>query len=43
MKKHTEHVLVTSAVLVAIAIGFGIFAYSGLYNIGADDHHWRLT
>ncbi len=43
MKKHTEHVLVVTAVLVAIAIGLGIFAYSGLYNIGADDHHWRLT
>ena len=43
MKRHTEHVLVTTAVLVAIAIGLGFFAWSGLYNIGADDHHWRLT
>ncbi|HET9819154.1 MAG TPA: c-type cytochrome [Rhodanobacteraceae bacterium] len=43
MKRHTEHVLVTVAVLVAIAVGLGIFAYSGLYNIGSDDHHWRLT
>ena len=43
MKKHTEHVLVTGAVLAAIAIGLGIFAYSGLYNIGADDPHWPAT
>ena len=43
MKRHTEHVIVTTAVLVAIAFGLGVFAWSGLYNIGADDHHWRLT
>jgi len=43
MKRHTEHVIVTTSVLVAIAIGFGIFAWSGLYNIGADDHHYPPT
>lgn len=43
MKRRTERVLGVTAVLVAIAIGLGIFAYSGLYNVGADDHHWRLT
>jgi ketosteroid isomerase-like protein len=43
MKKHTEHVIVTTAVLAAIAIGVGIFAWSGLYNIGADDHHYKPT
>ena len=43
MKKHTEHVIVAVAVLVVIAIGVGVFAYSGLYNVGADDHHWPLT
>jgi len=43
MKKHTEHVIVTVAVLVVIAIGLGIYAWSGLYNIGADDHHWNVT
>jgi len=43
MKKHTEHVIVTVAVLVVIAIGLGIYAWSGLYNIGADDHHYKPT
>jgi cytochrome c1 len=43
MTRHTEHVLVSSAVLVVIAIGIGLFAWSGLYNIGADDHHWPIT
>ena len=43
MKKHTEHVIVVVVVLAAIAVGLGVFAYSGFYNIGADDHHWSLT
>jgi len=43
MKKHTEYSLVVIAVMVAILIGAGIFAWFGLYNIGADDHHWTLT
>src|SRR5574337_1464844 len=43
MKRHTEHVIVTTAVLVVIAIVLALFGYSGLYNIGADDHHWNLT
>lgn len=41
MKSHTRHILVTSAVLAALAIGAGMFAWSGLYNIGADDAHTR--
>ncbi|HET7664420.1 MAG TPA: cytochrome c [Rhodanobacteraceae bacterium] len=43
MKRHTEHVITIVAVLVAIALGLGIFAWSGLYNVGADDHHWDVT
>ena len=43
MRKHTEHTLVVVLVLALIAIGLGVLAYSGLYNIGADDHHWSLT
>ncbi|HJU08356.1 cytochrome c [Dyella sp.] len=43
MKRHTEHVIVVVAVLVLIAIVLALFGYSGLYNIGADDHHWSLT
>lgn len=41
MKSHTRHVIVTSAVLGVLAIGAGVFAWSGLYNIGADDAHTR--
>ena len=41
MKSHTRHIIVTSAVLGALAIGAGMFAWSGLYNIGADDAHTR--
>jgi len=43
MKKHTEHVIVVVIALVAIGIGLGMFAFSGLYNIGADDRHWPMT
>ena len=43
LKKHTEHVIVAIIVLTVLAIGLGAFAYSGVYNIGADNHHWPLT
>ena len=43
MKKPTKLVLFAVAVLVLIAAGLGIFAGSGLYDIGADAHHWALT
>ncbi len=41
MKSHTRHILVTSVVLGAIAIGAGVFAWTGIYNIGADDAHTK--
>ncbi|MDE2272083.1 MAG: cytochrome c [Xanthomonadaceae bacterium] len=43
MKKHTEHVIVVVVVLALIGVGLGVYAYSGLYNIGADDPHWHVT
>ena len=43
MKRHTEHVITVVAVLIVIGVGLGLFAWSGLYNIGADDHHYRAT
>lgn len=43
MKKRTEQLIVTASVLVVIAVVLGLFGYSGLYNIGADDHHWNMT
>ena len=39
IKRHSISLLVMAAL---IAAGFGIFVYSGLYNIGADDHHSKL-
>jgi len=42
MKQHIKHHSITVAVvLIVLAIGVGAFAYSGLYNIGADDHHTK--
>ena len=43
MNRLTERALVVVAVLVVTAIALGIFAASGLYDIGADNHHWALT
>ena len=44
MRKHIKHHSITVVVtLVVLALGAGAFAYSGLYNIGADDHHWSVT
>ncbi|HUW28082.1 MAG TPA: c-type cytochrome [Sulfuriferula sp.] len=42
MKKHIRHHSITVvAVLAILAAGAGVFVYSGLYNIGADDHHTK--
>lgn len=43
MRKHAKLFLPTVAALVVIAMGSGIIARSGLYDIGADAHHWALT
>jgi ketosteroid isomerase-like protein/mono/diheme cytochrome c family protein len=40
MKKHIKHHSITVIVVLALlAVGAGVFVYSGVYNIGADDHH----
>lgn len=41
MKKHTAHVITVAVTLGVLVIGAGVFAWSGLYNIGADDHHTK--
>ncbi|KQZ79538.1 cytochrome C [Rhodanobacter sp. Root561] len=42
MKQHIKHHSITVAVVLGVlAIGAGVFVYSGLYNIGADDHHTK--
>jgi len=44
MKNATKTSLVTAATLAAFAIGGGaVFVGSGVYDIGADDHHTKLT
>jgi mono/diheme cytochrome c family protein len=43
MRRIIEHIIVTGAVLVAIAIGLAIYAWSGAYDIGADAHHGAVT
>ncbi|GAB3792154.1 c-type cytochrome [Dyella agri] len=40
MKWHIKHHgLTVAAVLAILAAGTGVFIYSGIYNMGADDHH----
>ncbi len=42
MKQAIRRVLITMVILVvAGAMGIAAFVYSGIYNIGADDHHSR--
>ncbi|MDP9082914.1 MAG: cytochrome c [Pseudomonadota bacterium] len=44
MKNATKTSLVTAVTLAAFAIGGGaVFVGSGIYDIGADDHHTELT
>ena len=40
IKRHSLSLVVIAAL---IATGLGIFVYSGIYNIGADDHHSKLV
>jgi mono/diheme cytochrome c family protein len=35
--------LIVAATLVALAIGGAVFVGSGIYNIGADDHHTKIV
>jgi mono/diheme cytochrome c family protein len=35
--------LVIAATLAALAIGSAVFVGSGIYNIGADDHHTKIV
>lgn len=42
MKKQIKHHGITVAVVLGVlALGAGAFVYSGIYNIGADDHHTK--
>ncbi len=42
MKQHIKRYSIAVAVVLGVlAIGAGAFVYSGIYNIGADDHHTK--
>jgi len=42
MKQHIKHHSITVVVVLGVlAVGAGAFVYSGIYNIGADDHHTK--
>jgi mono/diheme cytochrome c family protein len=41
MKQHMRYAIAVAAMLGALVAGAGIFVYSGLYNIGADEPHAR--
>jgi len=43
MKSHTRHIVSASAVLGVLGVGAGLFIWSGMYNIGADEPHWMPT
>lgn len=43
MSKLLERTLTVVAVLLVLAVGAFAFAWSGLYDIGADVHHWKPT
>lgn len=43
MKKPKQYSITVAVVLGVLAAGAGAFVYSGIYNIGADDHHSRLV
>jgi mono/diheme cytochrome c family protein len=36
-------VLVIAGIAVLAAVGAALFVESGFYNIGADEHHWKIT
>jgi mono/diheme cytochrome c family protein len=40
IKRHSISITIVSALLAMV---FGIFVYSGIYNIGADDHHSKVV
>ncbi len=43
MKSHKRHLVTTGVVLFVLALGAGVFVWSGMYNIGADEPHWMPT
>ena len=38
-----QHIKMALALLLVFTLGVGIFIGSGLYNLGADSPHWKIT
>ena len=38
-----KHLKIALVILLVFALGAGIYAWSGLYNPGADNPHWKIT
>jgi len=38
-----KHIKMALALLLVFTLGVGIFIGSGLYNLGADNPHWKIT
>jgi mono/diheme cytochrome c family protein len=43
MKRIAHAALILASTLAALALGAGAFVGSGVYDIGADDHHTRIV
>jgi mono/diheme cytochrome c family protein len=43
MQRITQAALGVAGTLAAVSLAAGAFIYSGVYNIGADEHHSRLV
>lgn len=43
MRRAAHTALTLAGALVALALGAGVFVGSGVYDIGADDHHTRIV
>ncbi|HET9031483.1 MAG TPA: c-type cytochrome [Dokdonella sp.] len=43
MKPHAGKLTIAVFILALLALGTGLFVWSGLYNIGADDPHTKAT
>jgi hypothetical protein len=43
MKRVTRVAFGLAGAVAAAGLGLGVFIGSGIYNIGADDHHTRIV
>jgi ketosteroid isomerase-like protein/cytochrome c553 len=43
MESVTKHIITVAATLGVLAVGAGLFVYSGIYDSGADSPHWPAT